>query len=29
MYHNMDDLIDVCVEHMANETFSSEQVRTH
>lgn len=29
MYHNMDDLIDVCVEHMANETFSSEQVRAH
>ena len=29
MYHNMDDLIDVCVNHMANENFSSEQVRTY
>lgn len=29
MYHNMDDLIEVCVTNMANETFSSEQVRTH
>lgn len=25
----MDDLIDVCVQHMANEDFSSEQVRAH
>jgi len=25
----MDDLIDVCVNHMANENFSSEQVRTY
>ena len=29
MYHNMDDLIDVCIKHMANEAFSSEQVRTY
>lgn len=29
MYHNMDDLIDVCVNHMANEQFSPEQVRTY
>ena len=29
MYHNMDDLIDVCIEHMTNDTFSSEQVRTY
>ena len=26
MYHNMDDLIDVCVGHMANEEFTPEQV---
>ena len=29
MYHNMDDLIEVCVAHMANEAFPSEQVRTY
>ncbi len=29
MYHNMDDLIDICVKHMANEQFSPDQVRTH
>ena len=25
MYHNMDDLIEVCVGHMANEQFTGEQ----
>jgi len=29
MYHDMDDLIDVCVNHMANEAFPPEQVRTY
>ncbi|MBQ9091473.1 MAG: helix-turn-helix domain-containing protein, partial [Anaerotignum sp.] len=29
MYHNMDDLIDVCVNHMANETISAEQARAY
>lgn len=29
MYHNMDDLIDVCVNHMANEHFTPEQVRSY
>lgn len=29
MYHDMDDLIEVCVSHMANETFSSHQVREY
>ena len=29
MYHNMDDLIDVCINHMVNENFSSEQVRAY
>ena len=29
MYHDMDDLIDVCVNHMANEDFSPEQVRAY
>jgi len=29
MYHNMDDLIDVCVKHMANETLSAEQARAY
>ena len=29
MYHNMDDLIDVCVNHMANEQFTPEQVRAY
>ena len=29
MYHNMDDLIDVCISHMANENFPPEQVRTY
>ena len=29
MYHNMDDLIDVCVGHMANEQFPAEQVRAY
>lgn len=28
-YSNMDDLIDYCAEHMANENFSPEQVREH
>ena len=28
-YHNMDDLIDVCVPHMVNESFSEEQARTY
>lgn len=28
-YHDMDDLIDYCVEHMANENFTSEQVRAY
>ena len=29
MYHDMDDLIDVCVSHMANEQFTPEQVRVY
>lgn len=29
MYHNMDDLIDVCVTYMANEAFSAEQAREY
>ena len=29
MYHNMDDLIDVCVGHMANEQFTPEQARSY
>ena len=29
MYHNMDELIEVCIEHMANEAFPSEQVRVY
>ena len=29
MYHDMDELIDVCVKHMANEKFSAEQVRAY
>jgi len=29
MYHNMDELIDVCADHMANEQFSPEQVRAY
>ena len=29
MYHDMDDLIDVCVSHMANEQFTPEQVRAY
>ena len=29
MYHNMDDLIEVCVKNMANEHFSSEQAREY
>ena len=29
MYHNMDDLIEVCVGHMANEQFTGEQVRAY
>ena len=28
-YSNMDDLIDVCVKHMANENASEEQVRSY
>ena len=29
MYHDMDDLIDVCVEHMASEQFPPEQLRSY
>lgn len=29
MYHDMDELIDVCAGHMASETFSAEQVRAY
>ena len=29
MYHDMDDLIDVCVTHMANEAWPAEQVRAY
>ena len=29
MYHNMDELIDVCVAHMASEAFPAEQARTY
>ena len=29
MYHDMDDLIDVCVGHMANGEFSEEQARAY
>lgn len=29
MYHDMDDLIDVCVSHMANDQFTPEQVRAY
>ena len=29
MYHDMDDLIDVCVGHMSNEQFTPEQVRAY
>ena len=29
MYHNMDDLIEVCVGHMTNEQFTSEQARAY
>ena len=29
MYHNMDDLIEVCVKNMASEHFSSEQARAY
>ena len=28
-YHDMDDLIDVCVEHMAGEGFTEEQARAY
>ena len=28
-YNNMDDLINFCAEHMANETWSSDQVRAY
>ena len=28
-YSNMDDLIEVCVKHMANENFSEEQARAY
>lgn len=28
-YHNMDDLIDVCVKHMAGDGFTEEQARTY
>lgn len=29
MYHDIDDLIDVCVTHMANEEHSEEEVRSY
>ncbi|MBE6687507.1 MAG: helix-turn-helix domain-containing protein [Ruminococcaceae bacterium] len=29
MYHNMDDLIEVCVKTMANESFSPEEIRAY
>ena len=29
MYHNMDDLIDVCVHQMSNEQFTPEQARSY
>ena len=29
MYHNMDDLIEVCVQNMSNEHNDTEQVRAH
>ena len=29
MYHDMDDLIDVCVNHMSNEQFKPEQARAY
>lgn len=29
MYHDMDDLIDVCVHHMTSEAVSEEQARTY
>ena len=29
MYHDMDDLIDVCIGHMANAQFTPEQVRAY
>jgi len=29
MYHNMDELIEVCVQHMANENFSHDQARAY
>ena len=29
MYHDMDDLIEVCVSHMASEQFPSEQARAY
>lgn len=29
MYHNMDELIEVCVAHMSNEAFPSEQARAY
>ena len=29
MYHDMDDLIDVCVNHMTSQQFSSEQARAY
>lgn len=29
MYHNMDDLIEVCLKHMVNDNFTSEQARLY
>lgn len=29
IYNNMDDLIDVCVQHMINENFTEEQARSY
>lgn len=29
MYHNMDDLIEVCVGHMASENYTPEQIREY
>lgn len=28
-YHDMNDLVDYCAEHMANDNFTSEQVRAY
>lgn len=28
-YHNMDELLDICVKNMVNENFTEEQVRSY